>query len=879
MEENFMLSKNNNRELKRKMEEKQDRFTIKKLSVGVASVLLGSFIMGTQTVQTAHASDDNAEDTTVNSAQNTTMEQVVPLTASTSQSSDSQATNSAQASTVAQSTASNIASAATSTPASSSKSEAVKTNVASTATNVSSESTKSDSNVLAQDNSQAASATMSNRALSSSLILAASATPSGATQTETPAPTSKGYSVTNNESYAKNYNANNVPLDPDPTHRTVNSYVVTNSASPDQLGANDKKGLGNRYAYSVSEADVNGTGLPTKFYFMKFNSDNTVATTITIPTDAAGGTSYKIDDYAQVIVSNTATGGKAFSLQKLIDDSNWFTPVYSASNNQVDEGGAKSQELYIPEWVAETTTYRDESGKKLRDDYVQYGWQGSNFTTRPVDVEGYDVRATSEYVAGDYDQDIPASQKDGTLVVGTPYQKGDVVRGTTTYRRGTLYTQATIIDDKGTVEFRAWFTYAKAPGTFSKTGTTDKNRVAADLPPVDYDFVTNPNHYTILDPTKMTLNSADEASRESAGQAGQIVFQQLRFKYTNPADHDAIIGNNGSANQTGNEDYSDPQKSSDYTILPYETNTWGTYDTGRTFTVTNPVTFPSLVNYVYWTQRATITYIDDTTGQILHVDDINGRIGTNSLYRPTSKEFSGNSEIGQDKPRTTKTISDYEKEGYVLVSNNYPADGAKFTDDNQVQNFEIHFAQGVQPVTPDTPTPDVPKNTPENAQPSALKKEVTLTVHYVNSDGTEFTGKIPANAKQTITFNGLAYVNKVTGELVNAKQVNNEWIVDKDNTATPTITWTPGDSRFKYVYSPEETGYYADLVSPDEYEDGPNVDPEPYKITKDSANIEVTVTYSPYTKVVNKQNVNASQIVKYVDEQGNELRAAKNQTF
>lgn len=316
MEENSMLSKNNNRELKRKMEEKQDRFTIKKLSVGVASVLLGSFIMGTQAVQTAHASDDNTEDATVNSAQNTTMEQVVPLTASTSQSSDSQATNSAQASTVAQSTASNIASAATSTPASSSKSEAVKTNVASTATNVSSESTKSDSNVLAQDNSQAASATMSNRALSSSLILAASATPSGATQTETPAP-NKGYSVTNaTAAYAKGYNANNVPLDPDPTHRTVNSYVVTNSASPDQLGENAKKGLGNRYAYSVSEADVNGTGLPTKFYFMKFNSDNTLATTITIPTDAAGGTSYKIDDYAQVIVSNTATGGKSVLFTK-----------------------------------------------------------------------------------------------------------------------------------------------------------------------------------------------------------------------------------------------------------------------------------------------------------------------------------------------------------------------------------------------------------------------------------------------------------------------------------------------------------------------------------------------------------------------------------
>ncbi|MCC4410644.1 YSIRK-type signal peptide-containing protein, partial [Limosilactobacillus reuteri] len=862
-----MLSKNNNRELKRKMEEKQDRFTIKKLSVGVASVLLGSFIMGTQTVQTAHASDDNAEDTTVNSAQNTTMEQVVPLTASTSQASDSQATNSAQASTAAQSTASNIASAATS----SAKSEAVETNVVSAATNVSSESTKSDPNVLAHDNSQAASATISNRALSSSLILAASTTPSGATQAEQPAP-NKGYSVTDaTAKYAKSYNANNVPLDPNPAHQTVNSYIVTGGS---------KNGVGNRYAYSVSEADVNGTGLPTKFYFMKFNSDNTVATTITIPTDVNGGTSYKVDDYAEIVVANTSTGRKQFTLQKLVDDGNWFTPVYSTFDDQVDKGGSVSQVIAIPEWVAETTTYRDESGKKLRDDYVQYGWQGSSYTTRPVDKEGYDVRATPNYVAGDYDLDIPTSQKNGTLVVGTPYHKGDVIRSTRVTTRGTSYSQSTIIDDKGTVEYRAWFTYAKAAGTYSPDSKLDQGRVAADLPPADYDFVTNPNHYTILDPTQMTLNQVDEGNRERAGLAGQIVFQEVRFLYTNPAEHNATGNGNANNNVPKDGDYSNLQKTYNYTILPYETNTWGKYDTGRTLTASNPVTFPSLVNYVYWTQRATITYIDDTTGQILHVDDINGRIGTNSLYRPTSKEFSGNSEIGQDKSRKTKTIGDYEKEGYVLVSNNYPADGAKFTDDNQVQNFEIHFAQGVQPVTPDTPTPDVPKNTPENARPNALKKEVTLTVNYVNADGTEFTGKIPANAKQTITFNGLAYVNKVTGELVNAKQdANGQWIVDKNNTAMPAITWTPDNGSFSAVTSPAERGYHVETVSSNADASGKNV-AAINGITKDSNNINITVTYAKNgTKVENAQTVDASQTVKYVDEQGNELSPIKSQTF
>ena len=162
-------------------------------------------------------------------------------------------------------------------------------------------------------------------------------------------------------------------------------------------------------------------------------------------------------------------------------------------------------------------------------------------------------------------------------------------------------------------------------------------------------------------------------------------------------------------------------------ILPIGTTTWGTYDLLRTTDAINPVVLPSDVNYVYWTQTATITYIDDTTGKVLHTDNINGQINSTSKYSPTSDQYSGSSTIGYDNPRTTKTIGDYEKEGYVLVSNNFPTNGAKFTDDNQVQNFEIHFAQGVQPVTPDTPTPDVPKDTPENAQPNALKKEVTLT--------------------------------------------------------------------------------------------------------------------------------------------------------
>nr|WP_232970645.1 hypothetical protein [Lactobacillus johnsonii] len=71
------------------------------------------------------------------------------------------------------------------------------------------------------------------------------------------------------------------------------------------------------------------------------------------------------------------------------------------------------------------------------------------------------------------------------------------------------------------------------------------------------------------------------------------------------------------------------------------------------------------------------------------------------------------------------------------------------------------------------------------------------------------TGTVPANASQSLNFSGEAYVSKVTGKLVNAKQdAKGQWIVDSSNTATPEITWTPESSSFSEVVSPVEAGYY-----------------------------------------------------------------------
>ena len=61
-----MLSKNNKQEKNRRLEEKNKRFSIRKFTVGTASVLIGAFFMSVNGTQTVHAADTKSETTTVN---------------------------------------------------------------------------------------------------------------------------------------------------------------------------------------------------------------------------------------------------------------------------------------------------------------------------------------------------------------------------------------------------------------------------------------------------------------------------------------------------------------------------------------------------------------------------------------------------------------------------------------------------------------------------------------------------------------------------------------------------------------------------------------------------------------------------------------------
>lgn len=226
-----------------------------------------------------------------------------------------------------------------------------------------------------------------------------------------------------------------------------------------------------------------------------------------------------------------------------------------------------------------------------------------------------------------------------------------------------------------------------------------------------------------------------------------------------------------------------------------------------------------------------VVYHDDTTDS-----DING-YGYNSgqLFDGAHVDYN-NSDI--EDAKTTLT-----NQGYVYVS----TDGIvpdKITA-NENTTVTVHMRHGVVEVTSKTPIDQVPANTVEAAQPDKLTKKVTLTVNYVNNDGTPFTGTVPANAHQTITFNGTAYVDAVTGQIVNAKQENGQLVIDEDNTKTPAVIWTSDKTSFDKVISPAENSYH--VISVSDHKDGNDVGVID-GINFDSANIEVTVTYAPDPK-------------------------------
>ena len=180
-------------------------------------------------------------------------------------------------------------------------------------------------------------------------------------------------------------------------------------------------------------------------------------------------------------------------------------------------------------------------------------------------------------------------------------------------------------------------------------------------------------------------------------------------------------------------------------------------------------------------QKAVIRYVSTNGNRVLTTDEVTGKSGEAIAYS------------------TTNQITEFKKQGYKLVSDEFTAGGAKVYDYDTARDqvYTVTLSERVEPVNPDNPspqpnTPVIPGQPDSPHWPGTVenldnKESVSRTIHYVYEDGS----KAKDDVVETLNFKRWSNVNLVTGH------------IDFQD-------WTTNDDTFDKVVSPTIAGYTAD---------------------------------------------------------------------
>ncbi|QHM44524.1 mucin-binding protein [Lactiplantibacillus plantarum] len=187
------------------------------------------------------------------------------------------------------------------------------------------------------------------------------------------------------------------------------------------------------------------------------------------------------------------------------------------------------------------------------------------------------------------------------------------------------------------------------------------------------------------------------------------------------------------------------------------------------------------VTYAAKPEKATVTYVDVTTGKTLATANLTGDYRTQSNYR------------------TAETIAGYVKNGYELVRDNYPVSGMLFDVDDFAKTYTVTLKHKLVTVTPGNPgtpgqpmdpdNPDGPKY-PVGTTAQDLTKQVSQTIKYRYQNG----ASAGTDSVQLITFNRDATIDEVEPTVVYT-----DW-----------LDGTSATGRYTTVTSPVIIGYTAD---------------------------------------------------------------------
>ena len=436
---------------------------------------------------------------------------------------------------------------------------------------------------------------------------------------------------------------------------------------------------------------------------------------------------------------------------------------YIASNYDTDYYNKLS--YMVPKLITQTTYFVDKDGKQITDSngnpvvpYTQKGLVGQKYTTSPILINGYYAiaPANSNGVMSPYGK------------IGASYVKnfhdGVVITYTQTGSDGTM--SASIAQDGKVIKT---YTNIKPSDPVIKyqvgyTTVAIKNPYIPQTSDVKYVYrklgnwvVSNPDGSTKsiiypndpIDPTKIADSSVP----------GYPVIDFLPG-YT-PKDHmgTPLVP-------------VDPDDRTKGYIPPIPS------DIGKDTTIT----------YTADTQKATVTYVVEGTGTVLHTDNLEGKSGEPIDYSTVAK------------------LAELKALGYDLVTDGFTtATDKNFDKDTKVdQSFVVTVKPHVEPIKPVDPenpndpnkpkpgdpidpnNPDGPKWTEDLIKQIDTTRHVNRTITSVNEKGEEVAQKVT----DKVTFTREGKINSVTGEITYGN-------------------WTAkdGDTTFDKVESPVVQGY------------------------------------------------------------------------
>ncbi|MGE9967174.1 mucin-binding protein [Limosilactobacillus mucosae] len=902
-----MYSKNNKYMQEQKSANRAQRFSLRKLSIGTVSVLLGTlmfFSNGQVSADTTTGTDTSADAASVNSAANDTSASTVTLSSANS------AAASDANSSAATSSADSQSAAATSTADSS--------QAASTASSASAATTAASDDALSSKGEIVATDKISN-----SDVTPGMSDPNGASVVADESKIPSGYKA-------------------DPTDGRYTFGIVSLGPTVATDGTTTYNGENNTnyyFRFSTGKAATNGQYDDTVYAQLV---DGDTGQVIWQGTLTVNGAAVQVDKLKNVIsdgsthyyqLTYTATTNNGVTTKQINVNSDVGTQlskvIYDAGNSTNTSAGTVVHVVYPDESTIRTEYIaKDAAGNEtILADYEQTGRQGYTYTASGARIfKGFDLVSSPSDTTGT----LSASYKIGDIIVSTQKQLSDqlqiarinVITETNGTARVVLKVAAVgaSIDDIDNENI--WKTILTtdpvAPGEFADNGNYDagthkngafllytlpqdgklpigvkyltdagftedqltgyekyltiyglNNRLAVGQEPVKYyyapqgqvriNYVTS-DGTVIQTPTTAYENSGNNTSYDVTGSTYRPETITVNGKTYRYVKSDKSMGTAGTTTVNGFTYNTTPSDATGtissnnvndvyyvYEQVTYHTEA-ETKDVTRTIEYYDSVTGEPIPSNL----ESTVTQTATLTRNKIY-DDQNNFIGYGTVSADGSSYTIDDSWKVDAQTWTQQDSADLSDYGYTAPDR---ASVAAVTVDGNTTNVteKVYYGHQTMPVTPTDPkTPGEPINPkgdvtyPDGVAKDDLTATVKRTINYVDENGNKVNGAPDGTSSyvQTAEFTRTAIVDKVTGKIL-GYDTNNDGKVD---TESADRAWTPIEKTLDAVKSADPSSVGYDNV------DIANV--SSLVVTPDQGDTTVTVTYS---------NNQVSGTIKYIDD-------------